>query len=75
MAEREAEASEIIAIAESAGDGPLELLGRRLRFVARLDRGDVDGVDAEIGAFARRAEAVGNPLYSWYVPLCEAQAA
>ena len=69
VAERDAEASEIIAIAESAADGPLELLGRRLRFVARLERGDVDGVEAEVGAFARRAEAVGNPLYSWYVPL------
>ena len=56
-------------------DGPLELLGRRLRFVARLERGDVDGVEAEVGAYARRAEAVGNPLYSWYVPLWRGQAA
>ena len=56
-------------------DGPLELLGRRLRFVARLEHGDVDGVEAEVGAFARRAEAVGNPLYSWYVPLWRGQAA
>ena len=39
------------------GDGPLELLGRRLRFVARLERGDVAGVEDEAGAFARRAEA------------------
>ena len=75
VAERDAEASEIIAIAEAAADGPLELLGRRLRFVARLERGDVDGVEAEVGAFARRAEAVGNPLYSWYVPLWRGQAA
>ena len=75
VAERDAEASEIIAIAESAADGPLELLGRRLRFVARLERGDVDGVEAEVGAYARRAEAVGNPLYSWYVPLWRGQAA
>ena len=75
VAERDAEASEIIAIAESAADGPLELLGRRLRFVARLERGDVDGVQAEVGAYARRAEAVGNPLYSWYVSLWRGQAA
>jgi tetratricopeptide (TPR) repeat protein len=75
VAERDAEASEIIAIAEAAADGPLELLGRRLRFVARLERGDINGVEAEIAAFARRAEAVGNPLYSWYVPLWRGQAA
>ena len=71
--QREAEASEIITIAEAMGDGPVELLGRRLRFVARLERGDVAGVDADTRAFARRAESIGNPLYSWYVPLWKAQ--
>lgn len=70
---RLAEASEIIAIAEAEGDGPLELLGRRLRFVARLERGDLAGVEEDATSFARRAESVGNPLYSWYVPLWRAQ--
>lgn len=73
--ERVVEASEIIAIAEAAGDGPLELLGRRLRYVARLERGDISGVEEDVSAFARRAEAIGNPLYSWYVPLWRAQLA
>jgi tetratricopeptide (TPR) repeat protein len=72
---REAEASEILALAEAGGDGPLELMARRLRWVARLEQGDVAGVEEDAGAFARRAEALGNPLYSWYVPLWQAQAA
>ena len=42
----------------------LELLGRRLRYVARLEQGDVGGVEEDMAAFARRADAVGNPLYS-----------
>jgi len=70
---REAEATEIIAIAEAAGEGAVGLLGRRLRFVARLERGDVAGVDEDMRAFARQADAIGNPLYSWYVPLWKAQ--
>lgn len=73
--DREAEAGEIIAIAEAAGDGVLELLGRRLRYAARLEQGDVAGVEEDIAAFARRADAIGNPLYRWYVPLWRAQAA
>jgi len=75
VSERCAEATEIIAIAEEAGDGPLELLGRRLRYVARLESGDVAGVEEDTGAFGRRAAALGNPLYSWYVPLWRAQMA
>ncbi len=73
--DREAEATEIIAIAEAAARRVLELLGRRLRYVARLEQGDVAGVEEDIAAFARRAETVGNPLYSWYVPLWQAQLA
>src|SRR5581483_9406197 len=55
--------------ATRAGDGGAELLGRRLRFVALLELGDVAGAHAEARAFARRAAKVGNPLYSWYVDL------
>jgi hypothetical protein len=66
---RLAESTEIIELAEVAADGGLELLGRRLRFVALLEAGDVPAAIAEMSAFARRAAEVGNPLYSWYVPL------
>lgn len=73
--ERRAEATEIVAIAERTGDGALELLGRRLRFVAALEAGDVGAAVADATAFERRAAAVANPLYSWYGPLWRAQAA
>ncbi len=73
--DREAEATEIIAIAENERDGVLELLGRRLRYVARLEQANVAGVEEDTTAFARRAEAIGNPLYLWYVPLWKAQLA
>ena len=75
VARRAIEASEIVALAEAAGDGPLELLGRRLRYVARLEQGDLAGVEEDTSAFARRAAIIGNPLYSWYVPLWRAQLA
>ena len=42
-AQRLAEATEIVAIGEREGDAPLELLGRRLRFVALLERGRLHG--------------------------------
>lgn len=73
VALRRAESSEIVDVAVAAGDGPLELLGRRLRFVAALEAGDRAAVDDEAGAFARRAAVLANPLYSWYVPLWGAQ--
>ncbi len=66
---RLAESMEVIELASAAGDGGLELLGRRLRFVAVLEAGDTLGAEREAAAFARRADAVGNPLYSWYVTL------
>jgi tetratricopeptide (TPR) repeat protein len=75
VATRLADASEIVAIGERESDGPLELLGRRLRLVALLESGDFAAVDDAAAAFARRAETVGNPLYSWYVPLWAAQRA
>jgi len=66
---RDAEAGEIIELAASSGDRGLELLGRRIRFVALLEQGDVFGAQNEAAAFARRAAELGNPLYSWYVVL------
>ncbi len=72
---RLAEATEIVAIGEREGDGPLELLGRRLRFVALLELGRFKAADDEAAAYGRRADAVGNPLYAWYVPLWAGQRA
>lgn len=60
---------EIVRLAQENGDRPMELLGRRMRVVAFLEVGNSTGADAEIDEFARLAEAMRQPLYSWYVPL------
>jgi tetratricopeptide (TPR) repeat protein len=66
---RVAEASEVVAIAERVGDLPMLLLGLRLRVVAHLERGDDASADADMREFARAAGELGQPLYSWFVPL------
>jgi hypothetical protein len=68
-------ADEIVGLAGSEGDATTALLGRRLRVVALLELGDIAGVDAEIEAFARKAENLRQPLYLWYVPLWRAMRA
>ena len=47
----------------------LELLGRRIRLRARLELGDLTGVDADIAAYARVADRLRSPTYGWLVPL------
>lgn len=75
VAERLGAATEIVALARRVGDVGLELLGRRHRVVALLELRDLGGFDAEVAAFARGAERLGDPLYSWYVPLWQAMRA
>lgn len=62
-------ATEIIRLAATAGDRGTELLGRRNRFIALLERGDIGNVDAELDSYEMVAAAIGQPLYQWYVPL------
>ena len=66
---RDAEASEIIELARRSRDGALELLGRRLRFQARLEVGDMTGADEDRTAFAGLADELRQPQHRWYVPL------
>ncbi len=61
--------SEIVDLARRRRDSSLELLGRRQRIVARLERGDVAGVEDDVRAYRSLAAALGQPVYSWYVPL------
>jgi len=63
------EATEIVALARSCGDPRMELLGRRIRLVALLELGATSEVDTEIEFYARTADTIRQPLYSWYVPL------
>ncbi len=66
VAERLAASSEIVRLAQGAADLPLELLGRRLRVVALLERNDHVLADREVTAYERTAERLGDPLYAWY---------
>jgi len=45
------------------------LLGRRVRIVANLERGEIDAVDADIEVYTRLAEHLRQPLYLTYVPI------
>ena len=67
--ERLGAATEIVAVARQATDLGLELLGRRFRLVALAELCEIDALDAEIEAFERGARRLGDPLYTWYVPL------
>lgn len=69
---RHAQAGEIVALARSGGDVETELLGRRLRLVAALERGEYGAADLEIDAFALRVATIRHPLYAWYPPLWRA---
>jgi hypothetical protein len=53
----------------AAGNAVLELLGRRLRLRARLELGDFAGVDADLAGYARVADRLRSPTYSWLVPM------
>src|SRR6202042_951462 len=69
VAERRAAAAEIIELAQADGERTGELLGRRLLVVALAEAADWPAVDAEISAYARLAEQLGQPRLGWYVPL------
>lgn len=66
-ATREDEAGEVVRRARQAGDRELELLGLRLRVVALLEQGRVREARTDMRTFARVAERLRQPLYSWYV--------
>ncbi|SDI96067.1 AAA ATPase domain-containing protein [Actinokineospora alba] len=66
---RLAGADRIVAIADEVADPALALLGLRLRLVARLESGDIAGVDHDIAEYDLRAKRLRLPLYAWPVPL------
>ncbi len=69
VVERFEAASRMLGIAERGHDSPCQLLARRLRVVALMERGDWPEVDAEVEAFARTSDRLMLPLYAWCVPL------
>ncbi len=67
--ERLALATEMVDLGRESGDRQMELLGRRFRVLALLEQGDIPSVDAEIEAFTRLADTLGQPLYTCYAPI------
>ncbi|MEX2293577.1 MAG: AAA family ATPase [Acidimicrobiales bacterium] len=72
VGERLLAAAEAVALGQRAGDQPLELLGRRLRVVGLLERGQHAAANAEVAAYESVASALGDPLYTWYGALWRA---
>src|SRR5437879_2023716 len=70
--ERLAHTDRIIEIAERLRDSSLELLGRRMRVVARLELGDMAGFADDARIFDVVARAMRQPLYCWYRPMWQA---
>jgi tetratricopeptide (TPR) repeat protein len=62
----------MIAAAQAAADGPLELQGRNWRAVDLFELGDVDGWREEAGRHTELAERLRMPAYIWYGPLWRA---
>jgi hypothetical protein len=70
--ERRVLAAELIELASSLGDRELEALALRFRVVALLEQGNLTTARVAIGAYAALAEALGSPVFQWYVPLWRA---
>jgi hypothetical protein len=75
VSERAGWSSEIVTLAVGLRSPSLELLGRRLRLQALLERGDLPGAEAETTAFQLAADKLRHPGYSWYVSLWRAMRA
>ncbi len=62
---------EMSAAARRCGDAELELLARRLALVAALEAGDIGTVKRHATAFARTADGLRLPQFTWYARLVE----
>lgn len=72
---RDAASSEIVELARQVRDPAVELLGLRLRVVARLEAGDLAGADADIETFAVVAAPLRDPRFDWVLALWRAMRA
>ena len=71
-AERERWSSEVVELARRCSDPGLQLLGLRLRLVARLEQGDVVGALGDSDDFSAIADRLGQPVFRWYPHLWRA---
>ena len=70
--ERLAIATEIVQIAEEAGNREMALRGHYRCIRELVELGDIQGMERELEVYSRLAEELRQPLYLWYVPFCRA---
>lgn len=67
---RLAATARMLELTGSAGSDPrLVLLARRMRIVARFERGEFAAADLDAAAYAATADRLRLPLYQWPVPV------
>ena len=70
--ERLAVAAELRDVAEEAGDPELELQGAAWTIIDLMELGDIDGVDIQIAAVSKLADALHRPIWLWWAGLFRA---
>ncbi len=73
--ERLAVATEILRIAETAGNKEMALRAHYRRLLDLLELGEIPAADEEIEAYARLAGELRQPRYLWYTPFFRASRA
>ena len=62
-------AAELRRVAEETGDPELELQGAGWTIIDLMELGDIDGVDIQIAAVSKLAEALHRPIWLWWTSL------
>ena len=62
-------AAELRRVAEETGDPELELQGAGWTIIDLMELGDIDGVDIQIAAVSKLAEALHRPIWLWWASL------
>jgi tetratricopeptide (TPR) repeat protein len=70
--DRRRAADELLELASGSDDLEMRFSARHFRVASCLERGDLAGVDAELAACERLAEALRQPLYRWQAGLLRA---
>ena len=67
--ERLVVAAELRGVAEETGDPELELQGAAWTIIDLMELGDIDGVDIQIAAVSKLADALHRPIWLWWASL------
>jgi len=62
-------AAELRRVAEQTGDPELELQGAGWTIIDLMELGDIEGVDIQIAAVSKLAEALHRPIWLWWASL------